>query len=180
MVLGACAANPQHPATVESNTSDSRTEAEALAIRAGALIATDRPAAESLLHEALTKDPYCGIAHNNLGTLHLTANPPDLFAAAESFQTAAKLMPGRPDPHMNLGLVMERAARLDEALAAYTSAVEAAPGNMPAIQALTSLEIRLGKSSEQTHERLKAIALGGTSSAWRSWAQERLLQQPAR
>jgi Tfp pilus assembly protein PilF len=132
------------------------------------------------LLEAIEVDAFCGTAHNNLGVLYLGGVLPDrgvdLFAAAESFQLAAKLLPGRPDPRMNLGLVMERAGRLDDALLAYRSAVEASPSHMPSIEALTSLEIRVGKTDSDMRARLGRIALGGTTDDWRQWARDRLLR----
>jgi Tfp pilus assembly protein PilF len=157
--------------------------AERLAIEAGGLLATDPATAEKLLREALALDPCCGIAYNNLGSLQLEGGVSgagaDLYAAAESFQTAAKLLPGRADPRVNLGLVMERAGRFDDALAAYGTAVECDPSNVPAIQALTSLEIRCGKRTEQTRERLKVIALRGSDQSWRGWARDWLVRSGA-
>lgn len=149
-------------------------------MEAGGILATDPAKAEKLLREALGLDPCCGIAHNNLGSLLLKGAPsgtgPDLYAAAESFQTAAKLLPGRADPRVNLGIVMERAGRLDDALSAYASAVECDPSSIAAIQALTSLEVRCEKRTEQTRERLKTIALRGSDESWRGWARDWLVR----
>jgi Tfp pilus assembly protein PilF len=159
---------------------NSSLRASALAEAAGARMSTDAKDAHRLLQQALEIDPYCGSAHNNIGILYLRGLLPDrgvdLFTAAESFQLAAKLLPGRPDPRMNLGLVMERAGRLDDALHSFRSAVEASPSHMPSVEALTSLEIRLGRGETDTRARLELIALGGTTETWRQWARDRLLR----
>jgi Tfp pilus assembly protein PilF len=176
-----CAGCATHPRSSGSDLAASDpVEAERLAVEAGRLLESDPSAAESLLRKAIALDPHCGIAYNNLGTLQLdgrvSATGPDLYGAAESFQTAARLLPGRADPRVNLGLVTERAGRFDDALAAYASAVESAPSHIGAVQALTSLEIRYGKSTAQTTDRLKTIAVQGTDSTWRSWARDQLLR----
>ncbi|CAN5830769.1 hypothetical protein BH11PLA1_BH11PLA1_01450 [soil metagenome] len=152
--------------------------ANALAVRGGELIESDPEKARELLDRALALDPYCGIARNNLGALALqggaSGGAPDLFAAAENFQSAAMLMPGNPAPRLNLGLVMERAGLQEEALGAYTTAVEIAPAHIASVQALTSLELRMARESTETRARLKTIALRGTSAEWRAWAKDRL------
>ena len=108
------------------------------------------------------------------------SNQPDLFAAAENFQAACRLMPGRAAPRLNLGLVMERAGRLDDALSAYQSAVDCGPGDLPSVQALTSLELRIARTSEATRNRLSLIAVQGTDAQWRAWAKDQLLRSGGR
>jgi len=158
--------------------------ADRLAIRAGELLTSDPQEAERLLTEALRIDLYCGPAYNNLGSLMMRGRPPsnqpDLFAAAENFQAACRLMPGRAAPRLNLGLVMERAGRLDDALSAYQSAVDCAPGDLPSVQALTSLELRTARTSELTRNRLSLISLQGTDVQWRAWAKDQLLRSGGR
>jgi hypothetical protein len=51
--------------------------------------------------EALSADLFFGLAHNNLGVLYLKEDK--LYEAANEFEWARKLMPGHPDPRMNLG-----------------------------------------------------------------------------
>ncbi|MBY0263768.1 MAG: tetratricopeptide repeat protein, partial [Phycisphaerales bacterium] len=87
---------------------------------------------------------------------------------------ARKLMPGHPDPRVNLALTLERAGRVDDAAEAYGAALEVHPGHMPATQGLARLEVRYGRAGAGSAERLRAIALGGTSAAWREWAQGRM------
>ena len=180
IIVAGCANRPSTAEPVQSTASDPAA-AESLAVQAGQILEADPAKAEQILREALALDPACGIAYNNLGVLAMRTSPsrtePDLFTAAENFQAAARLMPGRPDPRVNLGLVMERAGRLDDALAAYSAAVDASPSHLPSIQALTSLEYRLDRTNARTNERLKSISIHGTDPLWRCWAKDKLLRQ---
>lgn len=151
-------------------------EADILNARAAALIVTDPDEAESILNGALAADPFHGPAHNNLGTLLLRRG--DLGRAVQHFQQARRLMPGNPDPRLNLGLTFEAATRYDEALDAYAAALDVAPDHIPAMQALTRLQVRTGKTDEHLQTRLRAIGLNGDSIAWREWAKGRLSRVP--
>lgn len=171
--------------TRTSSPADQPVQAGSLALNAGALMDSDPARARAMLDEALRVDPDCGEAHNNLGSMALLPDPPagapdarpDLYTAAEHLQTAARLLPGRPDPLMNLGLIYERAGRLPDAQAAYARALDRDPHHMPSAQALTSLEVRMNTTSDSTQARLEAIALRGTTSHWRNWAADRLRRQ---
>lgn len=98
-----------------------------------------------------------------------------LYEAANEFEWAKKLMPGHPDPRMNLALTLERAGRVVEALATYDSALEVYPNHMPTIQALTRLQIRRDRTDDRTYDMLKQIALGGEDEQWREWAKKHML-----
>ena len=74
--------------------------------------------------EALTRDLFYGPAHNNLGVVFL--NQDKLYEAANEFEWARKLMPGQPDPHVNLAITMERAVRNEDAYKSYEAASKAA------------------------------------------------------
>ncbi|MBX3378384.1 MAG: hypothetical protein KF678_15425 [Phycisphaeraceae bacterium] len=137
---------------------------------------SDPAKAEALLREALTADLYHGPAHNNLGVIMLGRG--DLYSAASEFEWAKKLMPGHPDPRMNLALTMEKAGRSEEALTAYTSALEAYEGHIPSIQALARLRTRMGRNDDQTRSLLAEIALKGETELWRTWARARLAASP--
>ncbi len=146
--------------------------AEALARRAAELLtsdaATDHTEAESLLRQALALDLYNGPAHNNLGTILLARG--DLYAAANEFEWAKKLLPGHPDPRINLALTLERAGRADEAVASYDAALDVYPNHLGATQGLVRLQLRSGRPDDRTHALLREVALRGESEAWRSWA----------
>ena len=79
------------------------------------------------------------------------------------------------DPRVNLALTLERAGRIDEALAGYESALEVWPDYLPAIQGLASLTVRTGKQDARLARWLDAIAMRAESSAWREWARARRL-----
>jgi len=127
--------------------------------------------AEQILRQALQADLYYGPAHNNLGVLHL--NRGELYEAAEEFDWARRLMPGHPDPRINLGLALERGGKIDAALDAYASAMEVYPNHLPAIQALARCQIRHGQRDEWTVGLLKDIMFRG-SSEWKAWARTQL------
>ncbi len=80
-------------------------KAERLTREAADMIYSDPERAESLLREALAADIFHGPAHNDLGVVFLERG--ELYEAAHEFEWARKLMPGHPDPRINLALVME-------------------------------------------------------------------------
>lgn len=127
---------------------------------------------EKLLRDALTADLYHGPAHNNLGVVFLKRGM--LYEAASEFEWARKLMPGHPDPRMNLALTLEQAGQVDLAIDTYLTALETYPGHMPTIQALTRLELYEQRATPQTTDRLRQIALRGEGVHWRSWARQQL------
>jgi Flp pilus assembly protein TadD len=144
-------------------------KAQRLNAEAAQLLDSEPAKAESLLREALTADLWFGPSHNNLGVVYLAQGK--LYEAANEFEWARKLMPGHPDPRMNLALTLEKAGRVDEALATYDTALEVYPHHIPTMQALTRLQLRRGVSDERTGHMLKEIALAGDSPQWREWAQ---------
>jgi tetratricopeptide (TPR) repeat protein len=148
-------------------------EAERLTKEAAELVLSDPEKAESMLREALTKDLFFGPAHNNLGVIHLKRG--ELYEAAEEFEWARKLMPGHPDPRVNLALTLEKAGRTDEAIASYTAALEVYPDYLPAVQGAALAAVRSGRKDERLGGWLDAIAMRAESEQWREWArQERL------
>lgn len=147
-------------------------EAQRLTLQAAELMQGEPERAEKLLREALTHDLYHGPAHNNLGVLHLKRG--ELYEAANGFEWARKLMPGHPDPRLNLALTLERAGRVDEALAACDSALEVYPGHIATTQALARLQLRHRRTDDRTRKLLEDIAMRGESEQWREWARHRL------
>jgi len=150
--------------------------------------------AEALLRRALAEDLFFGPAHNNLGVVFLKRG--DLYAAANEFEWARKLMPGHPDPRLNLAITLDRAGQVDEALSAYTATLEVYPGHIGAIQGLARLAVREGRTRRESggegadgargsggagrwdeprlEEWLRRIAIEGESEAWREWARGRM------
>ncbi len=170
-VLTGCATS-NGPYAPQSESSRDSAKAQALTQRAAAIMDKDPAKAESLLRDALTADLYHGPAHNDLGVLFLKKSL--LFEAAGEFEWARKLMPGHPDPRMNLALTLERAGRVDEALTAYASALEVYEGHLPTIEAMTRLRIKSGRTDEKTKSMLEEIAFKGETPHWREWARGQL------
>ncbi len=148
--------------------------AQELTHQAAEVIDDEPDKAERLLREALSADLYHGPAHNNLGIVYLTQDK--LYEAANEFEWARKLMPGHPDPRMNLALTLERAGRIDEALATYDTALEVYPNHLPTIQALARLQFRHNRTDDRTHGFLKEIALRGQVE-WQTWARQQMTRR---
>lgn len=160
----------------EAGTEERRDVARALELNAQAadLLGSDPQRAEELLREALTADLFCAPAHNNLGVVFLEQGK--LYEAAGEFEWARKLLPGHPDPRVNLALVLETAGKTDEALASYEAALEVRPGYLPAIQGAASLAVREGREDERLRKWLGEIAMRGDGVAWREWASAQLVR----
>ena len=152
------------PAEIERDTA----LAEALTREALDFLDQDAERAEALLREALTADLYHGPAHNDLGVLYL--NQSKLYEAANEFEWARKLMPGHPDPRLNLGLTLERAGRFEQALDSYNTALEVFTEHVPSMQAIARLTLRLKRDDPRLESMLQEIALRGESEQWRGWA----------
>ena len=168
------AKGPYAPASVVDRNS---LKAQRLTQQAAEIIDTKPDKAEQLLREALTADLYHGPAHNNLGVLYLKVG--NLYEAAGEFEWAGKLMPGHPDPRMNLALTLERAGRIDEALDTYATALEVYANHVPTMQALTKLQLRYKRTNDLTYDFLADIALRGETAEWRNWASQQLaLRRP--
>jgi Flp pilus assembly protein TadD len=175
LLLSACAGHhSSNPYAPQSEADRDGNKAQRLTQEAAAIIDQDPAKAEQLLRGALTADLYHGPAHNDLGVLFLKRG--DLYSAASEFEWARKLMPGHPDPRMNLALTLERAGRTDEALTTYASALEVYPDHLPTLEALARLQIRSGKTDSRTRHALEEIALRGESQRWKEWAREQLIE----
>jgi Tfp pilus assembly protein PilF len=166
LLSGACttSSGPYAPAR-EADRDTAR--AEKLSRQAADLIWSDPIKAESLLREALSADLYYGPAHNNLGVIYLEQGK--LYEAASEFEWARKLMPGHPDPRLNLGLALERGGRIDDAIQSYESALTLAPEHLDTIQSLVRCQLRYGRPDQRTAERLAMIRMRGDAK-WSSWA----------
>ena len=99
-----------------------------------------------------------------------------LYEAAGEFEWARKLMPGHPDPRMNLAVALERAGRIDEAIGAYRTALEVYPEHLPTIQALARAQLLHNRADDATAGMLQQIAMRGETEQWRSWARAQRLR----
>lgn len=173
---GCASRQPSGPYAAPTERERDPVKAQELCERAASIMDTDPRQAEQLLREAITADLYHGPSHNNLGVIYLARG--ELYAAANEFEWARKLMPGHPDPRINLGLVFERAERPEDAIDAYRTALEVQSEYMPAVQALTRCELRRQHVDDATRERLQMIALRGTTEQWRRWAVGQVATHP--
>ena len=166
-----CRSAAPGPYATPSEVSRSTVEAEALSRKGADLVEEDPAKAETILCEALSKDLYFGPAHNNLGVLYLKQQK--LYEAANEFEWARKLMPGHPDPRVNLALTLEMAGKVEEALASYGAALEVYPEYLPAVQGIASLTVRTGRQDERLKGWLDVIAMRSESPEWKTWALSR-------
>lgn len=145
---------------------------------ARAVLVSDPAKAEALLRVALDLDLYNGVAHNNLGVLFLHAGK--LYESAQEFEWARKLLPGHPDPRLNLAIALQRADKPNEALEAARSALEVQPGHLPAIQAVAVIQVQAGLVDEKTSDLLASIVERCQEAEWRDWATEARLRIEAK
>ncbi len=129
--------------------------------------------AEPKLKQALTADVTFGPAHNNLGKVYF--HQERYYLAAWEFQYAIKLMPNRPEPRNNLGLVMEAVGKLDEAVQTYTEALHLQPDNPQLLGNLCRARVRRGDRDDQTRQLLSDLLLRETRPEWAAWAREKLV-----
>jgi Tfp pilus assembly protein PilF len=166
--LSACAGPRVGPYSAPGGAERRTSAAEQLTKQAAELVLDDPQGAEKLLREALTEDLFFGPAHNNLGVVFLERG--DLYEAATEFEWARKLMPGHPDPRLNLAITLDRAGQMDEALNTYSAALEVYPGHIGAVQGLARLAVREGHADARLDGWLGRIALEGETQEWRQWA----------
>lgn len=135
--------------------------------------------AERLLRESLDADLYNGLAHNDLGVLLLQQGK--LYEAAREFAWARTLMPGHPDPRVNLAIALHRGGQVEDAFQAAQSALEVRPGHLPAIQALALLSCRYDLQPAEDGDQQVLVWLAALEqrgdSQWRDWARGMRLQR---
>jgi Tfp pilus assembly protein PilF len=164
------------PTAYRAPSSAERNPVRALELsRQAADLGTHEPErAEALLREALSADLFCGPAHNNLGVLYLSQGK--LYEAANELEWARKLLPGTPEPRLNLALVLDRAGQTNAAIEACEAALEVAPEHVPSLESLAQLQVRRGDHDAALQKRLEFLALRGETEAWRSWARREALK----
>lgn len=174
IMIAGCATTSSSPYASPSDITRNPIEAQRLTLKGAELIGQDDAEAERLLRAALAADLYHGPAHNNLGVVHLRNGR--LYEAANEFEWARKLMPGHPDPRMNLALTLERAGRINEALTTYETALEVYPNHLPTLQAIARLQVRYNRQDDRTPAYLDEIALRSDDASWRDWAREQQIR----
>ncbi len=135
------------------------------------------PEAQETLQKALDADVTYGQAHNNLGTLYLPKN--NLYQAAWEFQYPAKLMPYQPEPRSNLGLALEAAGKLDEAVDNYDQALKIEPDNPQFLGNDARARIRRGDRDTAVRQLLSKLVATDTRPDWLAWARQKLVLMSA-
>jgi Tfp pilus assembly protein PilF len=129
--------------------------------------------AESALQKALDADITFGPAHNNLGSVYL--HQENLYQAAWEFQYAVKLMPSQPEPKNNLGLVLEAAGKLDDAIANYDQAMAIEPNNPQFVGNAARARARRGDKDAKSRDLLNRLLAIDNRPDWIQWAREKLV-----
>jgi Flp pilus assembly protein TadD len=127
---------------------------------------------QAKLLKAVDADVTFGPAHNNLGTVYLHEN--NLYQAAWEFQYAAKLMPYQPEPRSNLGLALEAAGKLDDAVDYYDQALKIEPDNPQYVGNAARARIRRGDKDAKVRDLLTKLVSVDTRPDWVQWAREKL------
>lgn len=130
------------------------------------------PYAEQRLQQSLMADVSFGPAHNSLGKIYFDQKK--YYLAAWEFEHAAKLMPHRPEPHNNLGLVYESVDRLPEAIVEYQFARDLDPENHEYLGNLLRARVRSGESATTLHQELKELLALDPRLSWQQWCRRQL------
>ena len=168
LIVAGCGSSSRNAYTNEGAVRDTA-RAEGIYKKAMDVIGSDPVAAEKLLRETLQYDLYHGRAHNNLGVVLFGAGK--LYEAAGEFEWARKLMPGLPEPRVNLALVLDRGGRSQEALEAAQSALEVQADDIPANQAMVLIQLSNGTGDATTLKRLQNIIDRSDDQQWVAWAE---------
>jgi tetratricopeptide (TPR) repeat protein len=135
----------------------------AAAVAVAALIALARRQAatyagpETLYRAALAKNPWCSIAHNNLGLALSAAGKRD--EAVSHYRTALNIEPRAPDTWNNLGVVFMEKNDAPRALAAFERAVAAGPRFAEARANLGTALMRIGQTARGIAAFERAVEL---------------------
>ena len=183
--VGGCSSTGSGPYSAADPARRDTTRADQLNQEAAEFMSSSPERAEKLLRDALTADLYHGPAHNNLGVLFLKQHK--LYEAAGEFEWARKLLPGHPDPRLNLSLTLESAGRHDQAIDHARTALQIHPGHIASIQQLARLELlhpakptpgamRDPGARADLRSNLEEIAMRGESAAWKDWARLQLVK----
>lgn len=121
---------------------------------------------------ALSADVEYGPAHNNLGKVYYFQE--DYYNAAWEFEYAIRLMPRHAAPRNNLGLVLERAGELDQAVDRYREAVGLDGDNVTFRANLARALIHRGDRTAEVRNLLEEILATDTRADWLIWARNQL------
>jgi Tfp pilus assembly protein PilF len=174
-VIAGCATPPPKTEIEKVTISDASNSERALeAHRRGVAFLTVGKTfeAQDAFMQAISIDPGCGPAHNNLGIIYLQQN--QLYEAAWEFESACKLMSAQAEPENNLGMVFEKAGKIDQAVEHYTKAHQLAPDQVEILGNLARARVRRGDRDAVTRDLLIELVMRENRPAWIAWAKEKL------
>ena len=128
--------------------------------------------AEKHFKEALIKDVDYGPAHNNLGRLYFDQGKN--YLAAWEFEYATRVMPRRGEPYNNLGMVMERVDKMEQAIDAYEMANMLCPDHPEIIGNLARAWWSHDKTNLRTRGLLDQLVFVDCRPDWVAWAKEQI------
>ena len=129
--------------------------------------------AEQVLRDALICDVSFGPAHNTLGKIYFDQGKH--YLAAWEFEYAQRMMPERPEPVNNLGLVYESIGQYQKAIPYYQLAVDFSPDCANYLGNLIRCRIRSGEDPLMMEEEINHLALIDDRQHWVNWARSQLL-----
>jgi len=166
LVLNACGGTPRPPGDDIRDP-----EAAAAAYQHGVMVMDEDPeTAREHFRRAVRADGDLGAAWNNLGVLAMEDG--DLGVAVRALERARMLLPGDPDPRINLALALYRGGNVSGALESVTNALASAPDHLPALQTAAWIAVTEDRAPEALTQWLDRIAQHGTTRAWRRWARD--------
>lgn len=124
--------------------------------------------AQALFRKALDADLLYPAAHNNLGLVLLRQGK--MYESAWEFSYAAKLMPHSAEPRHNLGSLMEKMGRFEEAEGHYEAALAIDDGNVEVIGHLARVYVKQDRRDERVISLLKKLAFQSDVGDWNRWA----------
>lgn len=120
--------------------------------------------AETLWRATIACNPRSALAHNSLGVLLGGRNAPADEEAAE-YRQALDGDPNDPQAHNNLGYLLQRLGRPEEALIEYEKSVAADPRYITAHGNLAAVLLQLGRTDEAIAHLQKILALEPRNAA---------------
>ena len=124
--------------------------------------------AEELLKESLAEDEKFGLAHNTLGNVYFDQRK--YYPAAWEFEYAARMMPDRPEPVNNLGLVFEQVGRYDDAVVQFELAYGMDETNGAYLGNLIRARMRRGDQTSDMVDLFHRLVEVDSRPEWVAWA----------
>ena len=137
----------------------------------------DYASARQNLEAATRYDPRFGKAFNNLGWVYFHED--NLYQAEWAFRRAAALMSRDPRPLSNLGLVMERESRWDEAVELHRRTRTLEPSNVHFAARLARARVKRGDDDPQLRALLEEVERGSPGGSWPAWARREIDRRDA-